>query len=125
MVSHKHGVFLPALPLASAGVRYERRLLRGASEQAVVRVLAEQRERYCQSGGQVPLSLTLDDLAVQLGLPLGTLADRQRTGWSLKQAVSRVNGKLLTQDLTIVSLHSTLGGLRYALFRLSEIGAPG
>src|SRR5690242_9823892 len=114
---------MPALPLAPARVETERRLNLGRMEAAVVQVLLAQRERARQSEGHLPLSLTVDELAARLGLPQGTPAERQRSGWSLKQAISRVNGKLLTHDLTIVSLHSTLGGLRYALFRIPEIGA--
>lgn len=114
---------LPALPLAPAVPRPQRRLLRGQAETAVVRALTAQRERYCQSGSRVSLCLTQDELAEQLGLVRETPTDRRRAVWTLQQTIWRVNSKLAAQDLIIASLHSSLGPPRYAIFRLHEIWA--
>lgn len=120
MVSHEMGTHLPALPLASTEVRQERRLLRGASEQAVVRVLVAQRDRYCQSNGQGSLCLTQDALLGQLGLVGKTPEARRQAVRALRQTIWRVNPKLATQNLIIAVLHC-FGQNQYAIFSLEEV----
>ena len=101
---------LPPLPLAPAA-RHERRLLRGQAEQAVLRALTEQRERYCQSNGRTPLCLSLSDLAEQTGIEPANLL----------RTISRLNAKLPALDYTITHLRSGLGPLGYALFQVPEV----
>lgn len=89
----------------------QRQLRLGPTEAAVVQALLTQRERHRLSGGQAPLCLSVDELAACTGKPPGTV----------RRTISRVNVKLLTQSITIVSLHSVLGPLRYALYKLAEV----
>lgn len=109
-MGNREMTLLPALPMPPAGFRREFRLLRGASEQAVVRVLVAQRERYYQSNGQVSLWLTQDELLERLGL----------AARALRQVIWRVNPKLATQNHIIAGCHC-FGQLQYAIFSLQEI----
>ncbi len=120
MVNREMETPLSALPLAPGGFRQKRRLLRGSSEQAVVQVLLAQRERHCQSNGQVSLCLTQDELLAQLGLAGQTPEAHRLAVRTLRQIIWRVNPKLATQNLIIAGLHC-FGQLQYAIFSLHEV----
>lgn len=122
MINRELGSLISALPLAPTNSRQERRLLRGATEQAVVRILMEQRARYCQSNGQVSLCLTQEELAKQLGLPYETHEERQRAGEMIRVTIWRVNPKLAAHNLVIANLHFLSLG-RFAIFHLQEVWA--
>lgn len=91
-----------------------RRLRLGGAEEAIVQALVHQRERYCQTGGQVPLCLSLPLLAAHLGLP-------QEKPKNLQRIISRVNPKLAAHGWTIAWLQSGAGARGYALFCTSEV----
>lgn len=97
-------------------------LLSGKTEIALVQALSGQLERYCQSRGQTPRFLTLDELATRLGLPYQTPEERQRTLGNLQKATWRVKAKLYLAEWAVATLHTGLGGPCLALFHFSEIG---
>lgn len=111
---------LPALRPTPLLGGTQRRLRLGRMEAAVVQLLLAQRERSSQQGSHVPLALTVEALAEQLGLAYETPAERQRVARHLQQTIWRANAKLAAQDLTIASLYA-LGQGSYAIFGVSEL----
>lgn len=123
MGSTELGAHLPTLQLVSSSGGARCRLRLGRRETAVVEALLAQRERSSLSRGQIPLCLTLDELAARLGLSCETPADARRAKRTLLKALWRVSSKLAAEELMIASLHTSLGVLGWAVFHLSEVWA--
>lgn len=98
---------------------FARRLRLGKIERLLVQSLLAQRERGLT--GEAPLCLRAEELAAHLGWQHESTSEHKQVLWRIRQAVYRTNAKLLTLDLVIVSLDSSMGSLGYAIFRLGEI----